>query len=73
VTVTPVADRLGGTGKQLLRYEPACALLPFPVPTTPFGLTATGRIVELKLADLTPGSKEKVVELEDEEQLVSGW
>jgi hypothetical protein len=69
----PLAERLGGTGKQLLRNEPACALLPFPNPTASFGLTATGRIVELNLADLMSGSKVKVVELADEEQLVSGW
>ena len=69
----PVADRLGGTGKQLLRNEPACALLPFPGLTIPFGLTTSGRIVELKLADLTAGSKEKIVELADGEKLVNGW
>jgi hypothetical protein len=69
----PLADRLGGTGKQLLRNEPACALLPFPNPTASFGLTATGRIVELNLANLAPGSQATVVELADGEELVNGW
>jgi hypothetical protein len=68
-----VANRLGGTGKQLLRNEPACALLPFPNPTASFGLTATGRIVELNLANLAPGSQATVVELADGEELVNGW
>jgi hypothetical chaperone protein len=69
----PLAGRLGGTGKQLLRNGPACGILPFPGQTTSFGLTATGRIVELNLADLTPGNKTKVVELAEGEELVSGW
>jgi hypothetical chaperone protein len=69
----PVAGRLGGTGKQLLRNEPACALLSLTNRDTAAGLTAAGRIVELNLADLTANSQAKVVELNDGEELVSGW
>jgi DNA gyrase/topoisomerase IV subunit A len=70
----PLAPRLGGVGKQVLRGEKICGLLPLPTKGQALGLTSWGRLLDLDLACLAaPGSKGRVVDLEPEEELINCW
>lgn len=70
----PVAPRLGGVGKQVLRGETICGLLALPTAGQALGLTSWGRLLDLDLTPLTtPGSKGRIVNSEPEEELINCW
>jgi hypothetical protein len=73
LTDIPPAPRLGGAGKQILRGETVCGLLPGAAQATAFGLTSWGRLVDLNLTASNLDSKEIAVTLADEETLLHCW
>lgn len=69
----PTAPRLGGAGKQILRGETICGLLPGVGQDTALGLTSWGRLVERNLTASNLDGKEIAVTLADEETLLHCW
>lgn len=71
----PIAPRLGGAGKQILRGETICGLL-LGIGIgqgTAFGLTSWGRLVELNLTASGLDSQEIALLLADGETLLHCW
>jgi hypothetical chaperone protein len=69
----PTAPRLGGAGKQIVRGESICGLLPDAEQNTAFGLTSWGRLVELDLAASNLDGRSPAVNLVAGEMLLYCW